>query len=158
MNFKKLLKDMALRELGNTTDTFDWRESEVGKLSDGKFYNFETPEHQYAVDVFRPVPSVIRLDFQTLDLYGTNVTDEGVQFKVVSTVLDIAEHVWRNKEKIWDDGEQVRYFVFSAEPKEEEKEGNTSRGKLYRRFIKSRFPDAQIEKADEDLYKVKPNM
>ena len=61
MNFKKLLEDIALQELGNTTDTFDWRLSYDSETE--KVYEFSTPENRYEVFVETFTKDWLALDF-----------------------------------------------------------------------------------------------
>ena len=146
MKFKNLLKDIALRELGNTTDTFDWRLSYDSETE--KVYEFSTPENQYEVFVESFTEDWLAIDFGIADKdFGekfSTVTNEGEQFRVVATVLEIAEHAWNRRETMMD-GDTVKGFSISTDPR---------RLRLYKTFVKRQFPNAEV-KASNDTMSVK---
>ena len=146
MNFKKLLEDIALQELGNTTDTFDWRLSYDSETE--KVYEFSTPENRYEVFVETFTKDWLALDFGIENMeFGekfSTVTNEGEQFRVVATVLEIAKHAWERRETMMD-GDTVKGYSISTDPR---------RIRLYKTFVKTQFPNAEV-KATNDTMSVK---
>lgn len=147
MKFKNLLKDIVLRELGDTTDSFDWRLSYDSKTE--KVYEFSTPEHDYEASV-DSYPEWLALHFGIKDAKFSDkfstTTDEGEQFRVVATILEIAEHAWNNRHTMMD-GDTVKGFLVSTD-------GDSRRLQLYKAFIKRQFPNAEV-KASNDKMSVK---
>lgn len=157
MNFKDLLYEIALTELGETTDAYNWYKQEVQYDEATFIFNaedikyeavFEAHDGQIDVD-FAPVYGQVEPDdFKTR--YSTT-TGEGNQFQIMATVLQIAKHVWERKEEIFEaDGLNVFKFYATGD-----KEGNR-RAKLYKTFIKKQFPSAKIQKIGPKSFKVIP--
>lgn len=136
MNFKEIIKELALQELGNTTDTYNWRLSFDSDTE--KVYEFSTPENDYEVFVETFTKDWLALDFGLEDKdFGkkfSTVTNEGEQFRVVATVLEIAKHAWDRRETMMD-GDTVKGYGISADSR---------RIQLYKAFVKTQFPDAEV--------------
>lgn len=141
--FTEPIKKMALHELGNTTDTFDWRLSYDSETE--KVYEFSTPENRYEAFVESFTEDWLALDFGIEDMeFGekfSTVTNEGEQFRVVATVLEIAEHAWNRRETMMD-GDTVKGFSISTDPR---------RIRLYKTFVKRQFPDAEVKSTNDTM-------
>ena len=137
-------KQLILTELGETTDTYDWRLAFEDELE--KVYEFYSDENKYEVFVEPFTEDFFAVDFGLEDkTFGdkfTVVTDEGNQFKIVSTVIEIVEHAWKTRDSLMD-GDTVKGFSISAARKSDD--GSNVRIELYKRFVKSRFPNAKIQ-------------
>lgn len=156
MKFKTMLAEIALQELGETTDAYDWYEESTrfGKV----YYGFYSGEIKYRA-MFKPVGDGITVEFApesgevdvdwpNEDRFGVE-TNQGNQFRIMATVLEMAKHVWEND--VFED-ENLTHFVFkpSGDGKKDKQ-----RAKLYKQFVKKQFPYAQIEK-EGSRYKVYP--
>ena len=158
-------KDLILTELGNTTDGYDWRFNGVvdGRHGGEAEYNFYSDEIKYEVifksvsNGFSSVGDQIEVDFapksgevQTGDYtsrYSVN-TNQGNQFRIMATVLDITKHLWKNKNEIFDSDRDFSRLYFSPVG-----EGDSrKRAKLYKTFINRQFPNAEIEQNGSNFY------
>jgi hypothetical protein len=142
-------KRLVLTELGNTTDTFQWKELERGTK-----YRFETGEYGYIVKIERHKPEEMYIgymidpsdfDWSSGGTPFNSVTNEGEVFKIVSTVVEIVKRAWKNRFDLYENPEQIEYISFDGSPKDDEVYSNrTQRDKLYLRFIQSQFPNADL--------------
>lgn len=135
-------KRLILTELGNTTEGYDWNiETED---PDGWFFSFYTENYGYNA-FFQThgkwIYSGFDLDDSDLPFPETN---EGNQFKIVATIINMARYAWNNRDILDVD---VKGFSFDAGRK---------RTKLYKRFIYEQFPDAEVFKSGYEI-KVKPS-
>lgn len=147
-------KNIFLQELGETTDTYNWRLEDVGRFA--AKYRFETENVGYYVKIEELEPEYLAVEFsidpdktnfKALDVPSTVydmfavVTGEGNQFQVVATVLQIAKHAWKNRHEFFDGSEKLKGLAFdSAGSKDKAK----ARDRLYTTFIKKQFPQAKI--------------
>ena len=144
-------KRIILTELGETGDTYDWRltfEDESQKM-----YEFYSDENKYElfVESFKADFLVVGFGLKngTFGKKFSAVTNEGNQFKVASTAIEIAEHAWKTRDSL-KHGDTVKGFSISA-PRESDG-GPNVRIEFYKKFIKNRFPGAKIRvKGDEML-------
>jgi hypothetical protein len=83
--------------------------------------------------------------FDTDDDRVFRVTDEGNQFKVVATVMEIAEFVWKSRND-FRNSDKIKGFSFDSKP---------VRQKLYKKFIKHRFPAAETYVGSAGEFKVR---
>lgn len=138
-------KNLILTELGNTTDGYDWRLAQDDPSM--RTYVFDTPNYTYEVFVEMLGADMLAIDFGLeKHAFGNKfavVTDEGNQFKIVATVINIAKHAWETRER-FDTDEELKGFMIHAAHKEGSE--TNKRLKLYSRFIQARFPDARIER------------
>lgn len=147
----------VLKEIGDTTEGYEWFE-----VKPGEQYEFNTDTRTYEVLIDPGGKESLYVSFMpknvpTGESPFQTVTDEGNMFKVTATVFNIVEYVWKNKEEIYQDGRSKKYVAFTGSPKPDENFGkDTSRAKLYKSFIKSRFPDARIRSRGENYF-IYPN-
>ena len=135
-------KDLILTELGNTTDTYNYRMNGQGRET--VEYEFKTPNHKYFV-IIKQVLDFIEVEFET-QRTGMDATNEGNQFKVMATVLEISKEVWRRREELFDSYvDKIKYYP-SDTPDEQDNgvEDRNKRDKLYQTFIKRQFPNAKV--------------
>ena len=134
-------KDLILTELGNTTDTFNYRLDKAG--SGLVKYEFKTPEHEYMVFLHPGLEdSSLKVDFETKE-NRYDETNEGNQFKVIATVMEITKKVWQRREELFDSYlSKIEYD--SAQRDKERGTDRNARERLYRTFIKQQFPNAKI--------------
>jgi len=138
-----------LREIGDTTDYYKFRlEGKTIKRDAGEsprvrlLYTFKTEERTYRTSIYKsPVSTYFEVEFTT-DRGGV-VTNEGKQFKVVSTTIQIALDALEvaKAENIEVDG-----FRFMPIPKDHSTplDAVTQREKLYLAFIRRQFPQAKV--------------
>jgi hypothetical protein len=157
MKFANLIKEIALQELGETTDHYNLHLKnknlgepvEFGSGREGRvkfMWEFATENYEYKIrmreDFSRPV---LDLDFDTKEK-GARVTKEGNQFKIVATVIEAAVRTWKIvREK--DAG--IGGFKFNPVSKasvDKDIGEVTQREKLYKAFIKKQFPNAKMER------------
>ena len=136
--------EIILQEIGDTTDAFDWRLTYDSKTQ--KVYKFSTPENNYEISV-DSYPEWIALHFsiegaEFNDKFSIT-TDEGEQFRVVATVLEIAEHAWNNRHTMMD-GDTVNGFLISTDH-------DPRRLRLYKAFIKTQFPNAEMKSSNDTI-------
>lgn len=128
--------EIILRELGETKKGYDWRL--VDSSDRDRIYEFETENHKYRVSVsnskLSPEWLYITFDSENTDGAMFTATDEGNQFRVMATILDIARNTWRNRDS----------FLYSEELKGFEFDAGRQRTMLYKKFIKTQFPGAEI--------------
>lgn len=144
-------KNLILTEIGNTTDGYDYYlVKDENKVS----ASFKTRENNYVVEILkRDSDSWALVDFGVGPGMDASPTDEGVQFKVIATIMNIVKEVWEKRNKFFDG--TIKGFSFFSTAKPDEDLGNTSRDRLYKKFIKKQFPNAKIKKAGES-YKIMP--
>lgn len=149
MNFKDLLKEIAILEIGDTAEGFDFSVSRSVITDEGKIdyrYTFESEENfSYVVQIEqdprgRPYPEVY---FFTIEKLG-DMTGENDPFNVIATVVNCIKHFIEDAKKKGYDIEAIR---FEAEPKGGESSfGENARNRIYKQFIKKQFPSAEIER------------
>jgi hypothetical protein len=152
--------DIVLTELGETENAYRWKET-----SPGERFEWETEGYRYILKIERHNPEELYVaymidpsdfDWSSGGTPFNAITNEGNQFRIVATAIDIVKYVWRNKEELYENPEVIEYISFDGSPKEGEVYSNkTSRDKLYVRFIKTQFPDARIESTMEG-YRIYP--
>lgn len=146
-----------ITEIGDTTEGYDWFE-----VKPGEQYEFNTENRSYEVLIDPGGKESLYVSFMPKSSpYGESpfqtVTDDGDMFKVTATVFNIVEYVWNNKEEIYRDGKSKKYVAFTGSPKpEKDASDDTSRAKLYKSFIKSRFPNTKIRNRGENYF-IYPN-
>lgn len=150
-------KRIVLTELGETTEGYEWSTEKPGER-----FKFYTENYEYFVYANRKNPRALDISFGLsfeqagMQRFDT-VTNEKNMFKVVATVIDIAKHVWRHRESFYRDGEMIEYIQFDGNPKDDEKQTkDTTRNKLYLKFIKNQFPDAEISHDRKNTYRIYP--
>jgi hypothetical protein len=149
-------KNLILKELGNTTDTYPLRtvRREVSPYRPDIEYawEFSTENYDYYIHIFNEYPDFLTVDFST-DQTGNELTNEGNPFKVTSTVIEAAMRTYEQvneHEKI-----DMKGFRFKGIPKKgSDDDKNTQRNKLYKTFIKNQFPSAKIESLPFGAYEV----
>lgn len=156
-------KDLIIQELGETTDAYDWRQ--VRESEQMYEYQFYADDLRYEVYIETFMPGYLSVEFapdpsQDLDKRPgetryTMTTEAGSPFRIMATVVQIARHAWENRETFeWSDG--LEGFAFTAsERKRGRREGPNVREKLYKKFIRKQFPDAQIMQGPGDIVQVK---
>lgn len=145
-----LLKNLILTELGETTDSYDW--SYDGRKFTKAIYSFYSEDIEYEVSYdkegdrikveFAPKKGEVEQSDQTMTRSSIE-TNQGNQFRIVATVMDTTKHLWRNKEDIYENGDELTHFVFSRIGKRDD----NPREKLYKKFIKKQLPQAEIKKS-----------
>jgi len=134
-------KKLVLNELGNTTDGYDWTIERED--SDGWYFSFYTENYGYNAFFQRHGEWI----YTGFDVDDPNLpfseTDEGNQFKIVATIMNMARYVWTNRDIL---EAHVEGFSF---------ESGEKRSKLYKTFIRRQFPSAEISKPGYEI-KVKP--
>ena len=146
-------RNLILQELGNTTESYNYRISSSGRNMVA--WEFRTPLHHYVVNV-RKVGKYMSVNFVTKE-DGVDTTEANNQFKVTSTILDIAKDSWERKEELFANGGSMIGFKYDALPRRgESEEGGTARENLYQTFIKTQFPGAEIKRGATET-KVIPN-
>ena len=143
-------KRTILTELGETADTYNWRLTYEDESQ--KMYEFHSDENKYELFV-----ESFKIDFLVLGFglengtFGNKysaVTNEGNQFKVASTAIEIAEHAWKTRDSL-KHGDTAKGFSISAPEKADG--GPNVRIKFYKRFIKNRFPGAKIRVKEDEM-------
>ena len=137
---------LILTELGNTTESYNYSLHNV--LEDKLEWRFKTPDNTYLVEVIDR-GEWLMIGFTAID--NDVVTNEGRQFEIVATVMDIAKETWNRRQEFFDTekrGFQYHPIRKSDEPFQKDK---TARDKLYRTFINSRFPDAKVQKVGSNI-------
>lgn len=150
MKFKDLLYEITLTELGETTESYDFRMAGK-KVGEEATYKFKTPNYDYIVKASSLTYSdeYVEIGFGT-ESGGDIATNEGNQFKVISTVLDIAQDIWNRRDEIFygpfDSSDPLVGIMFSGVYKRDEPytKDEPARNKLYKTFIKKQFPSAEI--------------
>jgi hypothetical protein len=139
MKFKSFLKDIALREIGDTTDGYNWQM--IQDKEEKEVYQFYTEKHKYNVlveyDKENPKYSSIHFGLANKpdeEKYST-ITNEGNHFKIMATVLEIGEHTLLKNEELTG-------FLVAATPR---------KIKLYRQFVENQFPNAKVEVVGSSL-------
>lgn len=148
-------QDLILTELGETTDGYEWRTSRPGRE-----FSFNTENYKYMVEVSRTRPKALQISFSIgwEDIEGTKnpysmKTNEGNQFRIVATVVDVTKHVWKNRDAFYRDAELLEYITFEGSgPGEDARQ----REKLYLSFVQKQFPDAEVEEGLGNHIRVKP--
>jgi hypothetical protein len=151
MNFKKLIVESVLSEIGDTTDFYQWEPEKADGSSFKVSFDTENGVTYYVngKQLYQR-PDLLSVDFGVRGgFFGKNggvvMTGEQNQFKVISTVIQIIETAWKNRHELFDESEKLQAIHFTAAPKDGEDEDSlTSRGKVYREFIKTQFPNAKI--------------
>lgn len=147
-----------------SVDTYRWK----FKSTDGNraFYGFDTEQYSYEVvakmgDVYKKNNYIYTNFLLTRKTAGDldpvhGETNEGKPFRVVATVVEILKDVWEKRESLFDIGDSAVGFEFRGGPSGEEVDGKmTQRKKLYMRFIKRHFRDAEIKHPSSSKTKVK---
>ena len=138
-------KRLALTELGETTDGYDYRVKSAKGYETVK-YSFKTPNYTYTVRGDRYGDDYVEIGFSVEEresLAGT--TNEGEQFKVMATVLDISKEIWELRYEYFEAADLLKGFLYSGYHKPDEDFDEISqRDKFYRRFIKTQYPSADI--------------
>jgi len=143
-------KRLALTEIGDTTNAYDWREAKTGER-----FEWETENYRYILKIERHNPEEMYVaymidpsdfDWSSGGTPFNAVTNEGNAFRIVATAIDIVKYAWTNRHEIYENSEQIEYISFDGSPKEGETYSNrTSRDKLYMRFIQNQFPNARVK-------------
>mgnify|MGYP006934448667 CR=1 FL=1 len=136
-------KRLVLTELGNTTDIYSWTEKKPGKN-----YVFRSRSNEYVVKPAQIKDNEISVDYMFKDDSGglsMDQTGEGNPFRVVATVVDIVEYVWKNRHNFYRNPEGIEKIHFTGAPKKGETFGDTARKKLYLQFVKNKFPNAKVD-------------
>lgn len=152
--FRGVVREFVLREIGDTTKTYDWELANTDRF--GAYYTFKSDQYRYNVTVEDFMPEYLAIEFELdrkhsdefSDRFGA-VTDEGNQFRVVSTVVSIAKHAWENRHELFMEPEKLEGFFIDAAPKEGEEEN--IRAKLYKKFVERQFPNARIQRSGSEL-------
>lgn len=137
-------KDIILTEIGETTDAFRWQMSYDSETE--RVYEFSTPENEYQVFVKPFTLDWLSLDFETKDGGENTVTNEGEHFRVMATVIEIARHAWKRRSAL-SGGDRVKGYSFYT--------GDSRRLRLYARFIRTQWPNANVEKAGSGRINIK---
>ena len=148
-------KDLILTELGETTDTYNYR---LDFERDGKLiWKFKTESNTYKVTIAVDVRDNDWLIIGFTAVGDTGLTNEGKQFEVSATVMEIARETWERREEFFS-GEQVG-FEYIPIPKDDEPDSKdtTARDKLYRTFIDTQFPDAKVYSTSTKRIRIVPN-
>lgn len=159
MRFINLLKEITLRELGNTTDTYRLRNVTMGVFPRidppevDAVWEFSTENYDYEVHVFNEFPEFLTVDFST-DQTGSKVTGEGNPFRVTATVIEAAKRTFERLKDMGGEFDLIKGFRFKGVPKKGSDREETQRNKLYTTFIRNQFPSASIERMDHGEYKV----
>ena len=138
-------KRLVLTELGNTTEGYNYRvKSAKGYESVG--YEFRTPDNLYTVRGYRDSDEYIEIGFNTDGTDGlAGTTNEGEQFKIMATVLDISKEIWELRYEYFEAADLLKGFMYSGYHKPDEDFDEISqRDKFYRQFIKKQYPSADI--------------
>lgn len=139
--FKQLLYEIALNELGETTEAYDYyfQGVKAGKAE----WAFQSQSHTYEVK-FMKSRKYFRTSFETSET-NSSVTNEGDQFRVMATIMKIAKEMWDRRHELFEGVGGIEGFKYDAIPKpDEEFRDVTSRDKLYRQFVLKQFPNARI--------------
>jgi hypothetical protein len=145
-----------LREIGDTTDYYKFRRlgENVRETPDGVQvslrYRFKTENRSYVANVYKsPVSKYLEVDFTTDK--GGGITDEGKQFKVVSTTIKIALDALEFMKK---ENFEIRGFKFMPIPKDYSTplDAVTQREKLYLAFIRRQFPQAKVRRESGTVF------
>ncbi len=115
-------KNLILKELGETTDTYRLRNVTMGLFPridppevDAR-WEFSTENYNYKVHIFNEYPEFLTVDFET-DKTGTEATNEGNPFKVTATVIEAAKRTFdRIKER--EEYDLIRGFRFKGVSKQ----------------------------------------
>lgn len=152
--FRNVIRSFVLREIGETRDGYDWELARTDSF--GAYYTFRSDQYRYNVTVEDFMPEYLAIEFELTHKHSDEfpdrfsaVTDEGNQFKIVSTVISIAKHAWEHRDEIFMEPEKLKGFFIDAAPKEGE--DDNIRAKLYKRFVKKQFPSARVEHSDSKL-------
>jgi hypothetical protein len=140
----------SLNEIGEGTKPFSWKFN--GKDSAGNyFYSFDTDNSTYDVAIADLEDGMYELSFNTISKDGdpdvSLDTNEGVPFRVLSTVVEIAK----------DFLQKVNPYIVIFRPiktKETNKQNDTRRYKLYGAYLKKNLP-SNYELVDlGEMYKI----
>lgn len=144
-----------LNEIGDTKNPYRFRlkteDLDVVDMGGGRKeisafykYTFKTPKHQYEVHIERFVDE----DFAEVNFYvdgkAQTVTNEGVMFRVISTVLEIVEDFEMRMRRKSIIPEMFNAFWFSGAAKKGDDGGAEQRERLYKAFIRQQYPTARI--------------
>jgi len=154
-------KDSVIKELGETTDAYDWRQLRSSEqMYQYQFYAGEL-EYEVVIEIF--MPGYLSVEFapdssQDLDKMPEETrysmtTGVGSPFRIMATVLQIAKHAWETKEEFRHSSD-LKGFAFNPSTKKTNQDGPNIRTKLYKRFIQKQFPDAKVESGPIDLVQV----
>jgi hypothetical protein len=145
-----------LREIGDTTDYYKFRRvsENIREMRDGTQialrYRFKTENRSYVANVYKsPISKYLEVDFTTKK--GGGVTNEGKQFKVVSTTIKIALDALDFMKK---EGFEIKGFQFMPIPKDHSTplDAVTQREKLYLAFIRRQFPQANVRRESGTVF------
>ncbi len=143
-------KNLILKELGETTDTYRLRNVTMGLFPridppevDAR-WEFSTENYNYTIHIFNEYPEFLTVDFNT-GAAGTEATNEGNPFKVTATVIEAAKRTF-DRIKDREEYDLIRGFRFKGVSKQGSDRDETQRNKLYIAFIEKQFPSADIEK------------
>ncbi len=157
MKFTKLLKEITLQELGETTDHYNLRLKnknlgepvEFGSGREGRvkfMWEFATENYEYKIRMREKFSNpVLAIDFDTKE-QGSRITREGNQFKVTATVIEAAV---RTRKMLEGKNTGIEGFKFNPVSKasvDKDIGDVTQREKLYRTFIKKQFPNVEMER------------
>jgi hypothetical protein len=143
MKLNELYQEVLVESLLKEIETYRYRilDQYIGPRGGiDLVYGFNTPENDYEVYIAGNVeePSMWEIDFE-VDMSASVVTNEGVMFRVIHTVGEIAQEVY-NQYK-----ENITGFSFAPTKKDKSRDALSSqRGKLYVRFIERQFPQAKV--------------
>lgn len=153
-------KNLILTEIGDTQNAYNWKE-----VSPGEKFRWSTENYEYILKVERYKDEELYVaymispsdfDWSSGGTPFDFVTDEGNPFRIVATAIDIVKYVWRNRENLYKNPEEIEYISFDGSPKDDEVYDNkTQRDKLYLRFIENQFPNARME-ATSGGYRIYP--
>lgn len=151
-------KDSVIKELGETTDAYEWRQLRSSEqMYQYQFYAGEI-EYEVIIEVFMPgylsaefaPDSSQNLDKMPGETRYSMTTGAGSPFRIMATVLQIAKHAWETREDFrWSS--DLKGFAFDPSRKKTNQDGPNVRRKLYKRFIQKQFPGAKIESGPGDL-------
>lgn len=118
------------------------------------FYSFDAEGDQYRVLVINS-KRYLDVDFNTKGNVKYDNTNKGLQFRVMSTIASIVDKILARDKKNTLKGikyhpiegakdKSKKYFNQLAGKEEDDSEGVNRRDKIYRAFIKNRYPTAAV--------------
>ena len=156
MKLREAVRNLLIFELGDSTNPYDYRVTEIvpKKYKYIKRFEFESDAgHQYEIkfEAVNDRHGTITVDFRVKGQPIKAVTNEGNPYRVMATVIAAARKVWKNKDEIedaFDNPNIASYPVlgFFFTPIGTDFKKVEQREKLYKAFIRSQFPNAEINK------------
>lgn len=148
-----------LKEIGNTNNPYNWSlGSDYVDLDRGKIvygYNFRTEAGtRYKVDLALDTDGYVDISFKAKgydDEYKA-ITNEGVIFRVISTVVDIVAHF--NSDMLMEGllGDYIIGYKFSGTGSGSESKKGRQRNKIYKQFLKRQFPNSDFRESQGVIY------